>query len=371
MCIRDRVRPLLTTESLFMIREGRHLLTEIVAGDSFIPNDYFVYNFEDSEEEEFDTTATEIIHKNHSNKCAVLTGANFSGKSVYLKQVGLVAFLAHIGSFVPAKLCKIGLFDSILTLIHATDSMSATEIGYAQELQELSKIMAVATNRSLVLIDELGKNSLFEDGVALLASTVLHFSSNKDFMINKALTPKISASAPSEDNPSGIIMKSKNLPLKQLYDRLPTSIIITHYKEIFSHNLVQENYLIRFLTTDFLLSKEKKFIALVKDPESLAYKARGNLTLMKMEDLASLEADEKRMIVYLYKIKPGFALSSFALECARSIVHEPLFVQRSVHVLNSFLKRQRPEALEHVRSNFKQNVAKVLEQLGSVLHQSL
>jgi DNA mismatch repair ATPase MutS len=89
---------------------------------------------------------------------------------------------------------------------------------------------------------------------------------------------------------------------------------------------------------------------------------------MKMEDLATLEADEKRTIVYLYRIKPGFSLSSFALECAKSIIHDRFFAQRSVAVLNSFLKRDKVEPLESVQRDFKHNVAKILDQLGSVLH---
>lgn len=81
------VKPILTTESYFLIKDGRHVLSEITAERQFIPNDFFVYNYIDEYDQDFTTSTSHPINKNHSNKFILLSGPNFSGKSIYLKQV--------------------------------------------------------------------------------------------------------------------------------------------------------------------------------------------------------------------------------------------------------------------------------------------
>jgi DNA mismatch repair protein MSH5 len=87
-------------------------------------------------------------------RVAVVTGPNASGKSVYLEQVGIIVYLAHIGSFVPAQKAKVGLTDRIVTRMVCDEGHNAL---FAKDLVQLSSILKAATPRSLVLIDEFGK----------------------------------------------------------------------------------------------------------------------------------------------------------------------------------------------------------------------
>jgi DNA mismatch repair protein MSH5 len=137
-----------------LIRAGRHLLQELTV-DSFVPNDTFL------------TT---------ENNVALISGPNTSGKSVYLKQVALIVYLAHIGSFVPCERARISLVDRIFTRIASTETVSAPHSAFALDLQQVSRMLRSATPRSLCLVDEFGKGTMPVDGIALLASVVKHFA---------------------------------------------------------------------------------------------------------------------------------------------------------------------------------------------------
>jgi len=89
----------------------------------------------------------------------LLTGPNFSGKSVYLKQVALIVYMAHIGCFVPAERAIIGLTDKILTRIATRETVSRIQSAFMIDLQQISSAIHMATNRSLVIIDEFGKGT--------------------------------------------------------------------------------------------------------------------------------------------------------------------------------------------------------------------
>ena len=89
----------------------------------------------------------------------LLTGPNQSGKSIYLKQVALIVFLAHVGSFVPAETATIGITDKILTRIAARESVSSIHSAFAIDLKQVLSALKLATQRSLIILDEFGKGT--------------------------------------------------------------------------------------------------------------------------------------------------------------------------------------------------------------------
>jgi DNA mismatch repair protein MutS len=146
------VRPALVDDDVLDICEGRHPVVErLLHGERFVPNDTH-----------FD--AEERIH--------IITGPNMSGKSTIIRQVALIVLLAQIGSFVPAREATIGLTDRIFTRIGAQDEIHAGQSTFMVEMVELALILAHATRRSLVILDEIGRGTSTYDGMAIARAVV-------------------------------------------------------------------------------------------------------------------------------------------------------------------------------------------------------
>lgn len=143
------VKPMLDESDVIDIVDGRHPVVERIlpAGEKFTPNSSKLSSSED-----------QII---------ILTGPNMAGKSVYLRQVGLIVLLAQVGSFVPAKEARIGLVDRIFTRVGASDNISAGESTFLVEMQEAANILNNATNKSLILLDEIGRGTSTFDGISI------------------------------------------------------------------------------------------------------------------------------------------------------------------------------------------------------------
>ncbi len=140
-------RPGLTTEFGLEIRSGRHPVVErLISREDFIPNDVVL------DEQSF---------------IMVLTGPNMAGKSTVLRQVGLTVLMAQIGSFVPAASARIGLCDRIFTRVGASDSLARGQSTFMVEMIETAAILNGASERSLVLLDEIGRGTSTYDGVAI------------------------------------------------------------------------------------------------------------------------------------------------------------------------------------------------------------
>ena len=140
-------RPEVQEEAVLDIREGRHPVVEqLLHGDRYVPNDV---TFEQGE----------IVR--------VITGPNMSGKSTYLRQAALIVLMAQMGSFVPANSARIGLVDRIFTRIGAQDEIHAGQSTFMVEMIEAANILHHATQRSLLILDEIGRGTSTYDGVSI------------------------------------------------------------------------------------------------------------------------------------------------------------------------------------------------------------
>ena len=143
------VKPELNEGISLEIIEGRHPVVERILP----PGERF--------------TANSCKLDNEKDQIIILTGPNMAGKSVYLRQIGLIVLLAQIGSFVPAKSATIGLVDRIFTRVGASDNISAGESTFLVEMQEAANILNNATSKSLVLLDEIGRGTSTFDGISI------------------------------------------------------------------------------------------------------------------------------------------------------------------------------------------------------------
>jgi len=143
------VKPVVNVSNQLKIIQGRHPVVERILepGNKFTPND--------------------CLLENETSQIILLTGPNMAGKSVYLRQVGLIVLLAQIGSFVPAKEAHIGIVDRIFTRVGASDNITAGESTFLVEMQEAANILNNATSKSLILLDEIGRGTSTFDGISI------------------------------------------------------------------------------------------------------------------------------------------------------------------------------------------------------------
>ncbi len=142
------VKPIVDDGRTIVITGGRHPVVEQLSRDlAFVPND--------------------TILDCETNRLLILTGPNMAGKSTYLRQVALIVLLAQVGSFVPATEARIGLVDRIFTRVGASDNLAAGQSTFMVEMVETALILNSATNRSLILLDEIGRGTSTYDGLSI------------------------------------------------------------------------------------------------------------------------------------------------------------------------------------------------------------
>ncbi len=143
-----------------VIKDGRHPVVERFVTDSyFVPNDTTL-----------DTT---------SNRMMIITGPNMAGKSTYMRQVAIITLMAQIGSFVPAKDAKIGIVDKIFTRVGASDDLASGQSTFMLEMNEVAAILKGATQKSLIIYDEVGRGTSTYDGMAIARAVVEYTHSKK------------------------------------------------------------------------------------------------------------------------------------------------------------------------------------------------
>ncbi len=147
------VAPKVTMEARISIRQGRHPVVEQLLGPGrYVPND--------------------VELDNQTHKIILITGPNMAGKSTITRSVLLICLLAQIGSFVPATAAEIGVVDRIYARVGASDDLGTGQSTFMVEMNELANIVNTATERSLVLLDEVGRGTSTQDGLAIAWSTV-------------------------------------------------------------------------------------------------------------------------------------------------------------------------------------------------------
>ncbi len=149
-------RPLVDESTELVLRDARHPVLDRGLRERFVPND------------------TELDAAEH--RMLVLTGPNMSGKSTYMRQVGLLVILAQAGSFVPARYARIGRVDSLFTRMGFTDEIGRGKSSFMVEMVEVAEILREAGPRSLVLLDEIGRGTSTFDGLALAWASIRHLS---------------------------------------------------------------------------------------------------------------------------------------------------------------------------------------------------
>ncbi|KAI8576992.1 hypothetical protein K450DRAFT_274165 [Umbelopsis ramanniana AG] len=279
----NHIRPEMTTENILIIKDGRHPLEELLMG-TFIQNDTYLgcsKSSTHSVQSSYWSTEKQAVHDNgiNENYVLLLSAPNQSGKSVYLKQVALIVYLAHIGSFVPASNARIGLTDMIVTRMQTLETASKAKSAFQIDLQEILFSLQYATSRSLILLDEFGKGTGSCDGAALLCAVLEYF-------INKQ-------------------------------DGCPKIIAATHFHELIESELLTPSVPISYCTMDMIC--EEKFLDHCRNADEI----------------------ENWAPTFLYRVIPGRRHNgrSLAIWCAKNALVPQRTLTRAAEILSVFLKQ--------------------------------
>ena len=153
-------RPKINESGMIDIKGGRHPVVEkMIKNDLFIDNDTYL--------------------DNSSNRISIITGPNMAGKSTYMRQTALIVLMAQIGSFVPAASANIGIVDRIFTRVGASDDLASGQSTFMVEMNEVANILRNATNKSLLILDEIGRGTSTFDGLSIAWAVVEYISNPK------------------------------------------------------------------------------------------------------------------------------------------------------------------------------------------------
>ncbi len=154
------VRPKINEKGIIDIKNGRHPVVEkMMNNDMFIANDTYL--------------------DNGNNRVSIITGPNMAGKSTYMRQTALIVLLAQIGSYVPAEAANIGVVDRIFTRVGASDDLASGQSTFMVEMTEVANILRNATQKSLIILDEIGRGTSTFDGLSIAWAVVEHIANVK------------------------------------------------------------------------------------------------------------------------------------------------------------------------------------------------
>lgn len=159
--VRGYCRPELTEDNKLQILEGRHpvIETQMPPGEQYVSND--------------------VMLDGNDNQIMIITGPNMSGKSALLRQTALIVLMAQMGSYCPAKRATVGIVDKVFTRVGASDNISSGESTFMVEMNETASILNNVTDRSLVLLDEIGRGTSTYDGISIAWAITEYLHSNK------------------------------------------------------------------------------------------------------------------------------------------------------------------------------------------------
>ena len=142
------VRPVIVDgDKPMVIKDGRHPVVEAISKERFIPND--------------------TLLDENENRTMIITGPNMAGKSTYMRQTAVIAIMAHLGSFVPAKSAQIPIIDRVFTRVGASDNLISDQSTFMVEMIEVASILQNATKNSLLILDEVGRGTSTYDGLSI------------------------------------------------------------------------------------------------------------------------------------------------------------------------------------------------------------
>jgi len=154
------VRPKITDDGIIDIKNGRHPVVERAVRREFVPNDVYLNTKDD--------------------RMMIITGPNMAGKSTFMRQAGLIVLMAHMGSFVPASSASICIVDRVFTRVGASDDLASGRSTFMVEMNELAGILSNATERSLLILDEIGRGTSTLDGLSIAWATIEYILDKKN-----------------------------------------------------------------------------------------------------------------------------------------------------------------------------------------------
>ncbi|KAJ3876937.1 DNA mismatch repair protein MutS [Lentinula edodes] len=297
----DYQRPVMVEDNIIDIVQGRHPLQELVV-DTFVPNDARITGggghfsiFTDTSEAD---TQLEENHLKLWNSVLLCTGANACGKSVYLKQIALIQYMAQIGCFVPAEAATLGIVDKIFTRISTRESVSKVQSAFMIDLNQVSLALRNCTARSLILLDEFGKGTLPTDGAGLLCGVIKHL------LARKSNCPKI--------------------------------LVATHFHDVFREEILDPKLIpISFLHMQvmFTAARDGSLLEPGSPGNSLTSRSlSATLSATKPTGSAATQEGSREEITYLYRVMEGLSIDSHAAKCAELFGIPPRLVQRAQYV---------------------------------------